>query len=309
MSWPAARVGSPSVLPSRHRGAARRGAYAGIRAQRRVSAADTAHAGGARRGDPGTGSRVGRGVQMGRRARGGLRVRGAAAAGVTQRPGYDPGLPGAGGPGPPGWPRGRGPGRGDRRLHRRPPELRGPAAADARWRAGPAPGGRGPGDLPGLRHHVRRRAAADQRALRTAAGHPGGAAPGRPARARPALVSRRRPRRARGERPRRAGGCRGQAARLALPARPPLPRLAEDQEPAAPGRGRGRRQPRARPTGRTDRLAACRHPLRSRPGSTPAASAPASPSRYCGRWRKYWRRCGGTARHSAAPSPRSRPGT
>ena len=42
---------------------------------------------------------------------------------------------------------------------------------------------------------------------------------------------------------------------------------------------------------------------------TPAASAPASPSRYCGRWRRYWRRCGGTARRSAAPSPRSRPGT
>ena len=203
---------------------------------------------------------------MGRRARGGLSVRGAAAAGVTQRPGYDPGLPGAGGPGPPGWPRGHGPGRGDRRLHRRPPELRRPAAADARPRTGTAPGGRGPGDLPGLRHHVRRRAATDQRALRTAAGHPGGAAPGRPARARPAVVSRRRPRRARGERPRRAGGRRGQAARLPLPARPPLPRLAEDQEPAAPGRGRGRHQPRARPEGRADRLAARRHPLRSRPG-------------------------------------------
>ena len=203
---------------------------------------------------------------MGRRPGGGVPVRRAAAAAVPQRPGHDQVLPRAGGPGPPGRDPGHDPRRGDHRVRRRTPELLGPAAADARRRTLIAPGGRGPGDLPRLRRHVRRRAAADQRAVHAAAGRPRGPAPGWPARPRPPVVSRRWPGRARGQRPRQPGGRRGQAPRLPLPARAPLPRLAEDQEPAAARRGRGRHQSRPWSPDRADRLAAGRDPRWPGPG-------------------------------------------
>lgn len=197
---------------------------------------------------------------MGRRARGGLRVRGEAAAAVPQWPGHDPGLPGTGGPGPPGRGQGDGPGRGDRRVHRGPPEFRGPAAADACHGARPAPAGCRPGDLPGLRHHGPGGDAPDPGVLRAAPGHPRRPAAGQRAGARAALVSRRRQGRARGEHPRRPGGRRGQAPGFPLPPRTPFGRVAEDQAPADRGRGRGRHQPGARAPVRADRLAARRCP-------------------------------------------------
>ena len=260
---------------------------------------------------PAAGVSVGGGVQVGRRARGGLCVRGEAAAAVAQWPGHDPGLsrnwPGlarqAGASGRWSW-TGRSP--------RSPGAVPSFAALQRRMhvpRARPAPAGRRPGDLPGLRHHGPGRDAPDPASPMRTAG-PSSKRSGWPASR--CTCRRRFPAgagRARGEHPRRPGGRRGQAPGFPLPPGTPFGRVAEDQEPAGPGRDRGRYQPGARTPGRADRLAARRRLRAGRPRPTPAGSAPASPAWNWGGWNSCSRRCAGTARHSPGRCHRPRPAT